>query len=460
MIHPRMLAGCAAIVLTAGCAVPVDSTQAPQAATIPVAVPAPTVPATSTSAAAPRLKNVIVMIGDGMGFNQLDVASLYHRGTAAAQVSVDPVTGTVVHRPVVHDHVLADFDQALAARTTQAGREYVPEQAWSKFSWVLNRPTDSAAAATALATGTKTSNGRVAVDTDKQPLASLSETAIAHGRAAGVVTSVAFSHATPAGFSAHDTDRGDYADIANDQLRSGLTVVMGAGHPQYTRNHDKRSRARYTYLSKSAWTKLSQGRTPFTLTTSLAGFNALTAGPTPQRVFGIAEVASTLQQKRSGSKSTPYAAARNNVPTLATMARGALNVLDNDPDGLFLMVEGGAIDWAAHANQTGRMIEETRSFLDTVAAVEDWVEANSSWDETGYLTGPGADPGWTPITGRAGTVPAVDWHTDDHTASLVPFYARGTGSAELAARATHHDPVRGRYLDNTALPKVVRALWG
>jgi alkaline phosphatase len=116
------------------------------------------------------------------------------------------------------------------------------------------------------------------------------------------------------------------------------------------------------------------------------------------------------------------------------------------------------------------MIEETRSVLDTVAAVEDWVEANSSWDETllvvtadhetGYLTGPGADPGWTPITGRAGTVPAVDWHTDDHTASLVPFYARGTGSAELAARATHHDPVRGRYLDNTALPKVVRALWG
>jgi alkaline phosphatase len=420
--------------------------------------------------AAPSLKNVIVMIGDGMGFNQLDVASLYHRGTSTAQVLVDPDTGVVTRQPSTPDAVLADFDQALALRTSQYGREYDPAQAWSSFRWVLNKPTDSAAAATAIATGTKTRNGSIGVDTDNDPLPNLTETAIGHGRAAGVVTSVAFSHATPAAFSAHDTDRDDYADIANDQLRSGLTVVMGAGHPRFTRNHNKRSRARYTYLSKTAWTKLRDGRTPFTLTTSLADFEALAEGDTPGRVFGVAQVASTLQQKRSGSTSTPYAAKRNSVPTLATMTRGALNVLDNDPDGLFLMVEGGAIDWAAHANQTGRLIEETRSFLDSVAAVEEWVETNSSWDETllvvtadhetGYLTGRGADPGWTPITGRAGTVPAVSWHTDEHTASLVPFYARGLGSAELAARATHTDPVRGRYLDNTALAKVVRALWG
>jgi alkaline phosphatase len=448
--------------LVSGCATP-PIQPSPPSASVAAALAVP-------AAAPPKLKNVIVMIGDGMGYNHLDLASLYHRGTSAAQVAVDPGTGVVTRQPSTPDGALADFDQALAMRTSQAGREYEPAQAWSSFRWVLKKPTDSAAAATAIATGTKTRNGSIGVDVDKDPLTNLTETAIGNGRAAGVVTSVAFSHATPAAFSAHDTDRGDYADIANDQLRSGLTVVMGAGHPQYTKNHNKRSKARYTYLSKAAWTNLRKERTPFTLTTSLADFEALTEGDTPERVFGVAQVASTLQQKRSGSTRTPYAAKRNGVPTLATMTRGALNVLDNDPNGLFLMVEGGAIDWAAHANQTGRVIEETQSFLDSVAAVEEWVETNSSWDETllvvtadhetGYLTGRGANPGWTPITGAAGTVPAVTWRTDEHTASLVPFYARGLGSTDLAARATHTDPVRGRYLDNTALAKVVRALWG
>ena len=77
---------------------------------------------------------------------------------------------------------------------------------------------------------------------------------------------------------------------------------------------------------------------------------------------GTAQAYTTLQQSRSGDgQAAPYAVPlTTTLPDLATMTRGALNVLDSDRDGFFLMIEGGAVDWAAHANQTGRTIEGTR----------------------------------------------------------------------------------------------------
>ena len=71
-----------------------------------------------------------------------------------------------------------------------------------------------------------------------------------------------------------------------------------------------------------------------------------------------------------------------NVPSLETMTRGALAYLSQDPNGFFVMIEGGAVDWAAHANNTARIIEEQVDFNRSVAAVVEWVEQNSSWDET------------------------------------------------------------------------------
>jgi alkaline phosphatase len=66
------------------------------------------------------------------------------------------------------------------------------------------------------------------------------------------------------------------------------------------------------------------------------------------------------------------------VPTLIEMTRAALNVLDNDPDGFLLMTEGGAVDWAAHAGQSGRLIEEQHDFDETVEAVVDWVSRRTA----------------------------------------------------------------------------------
>ena len=108
------------------------------------------------------------------------------------------------------------------------------------------------------------------------------------------------------------------------------------------------------------------------------------SGPTPSRVCGVAQVYQTLQQDRAGDPTAdPYVVPLiQTVPTLEEMTKAALNILDDDPDGFVLMVEGGAVDWASHANQDGRMIEEEIDFNKAVEAVVDWVQANSNWGET------------------------------------------------------------------------------
>ncbi|MEZ4485173.1 MAG: alkaline phosphatase, partial [Syntrophotaleaceae bacterium] len=188
-------------------------------------------------------------------------------------------------------------------------------------------------------------------------------------------------------------------------------------------------------------------------------------------LLGIPQVERTLQQRRDGDpQAWPYAVPLlKTVPTLTEMTRAALNVLDNDADGFLLMVEGGAVDWASHANQTGRMLEEQLDFDRTVAAVVHWVETCSNWDqtllivtadhETGYLTGPGSDPGWQPLVGNGrNRLPTMEWHHDNHTNSLVPLFAKGRGAEGLFPLVKGHDPVRGPYVDNTALAEAVLAV--
>lgn len=222
------------------------------------------------------------------------------------------------------------------------------------------------------------------------------------------------------------------------------------------------------------------------------------------RVVGIARTASTLQARREGlgaAASLSGMAFNDDVPNLATMSVGALNVLAKDEDGFFVMIEGGAVDWMGHANNMPRFIEEQVDFNLAVDAVIDWVEANSSWDETlliitadhetGGIWGEGT---WTNSTGGpvaasmdrdaveaarfnpaedifnrflavqdrgAGNMPGYQFASGNHTNELVPLWAIGKG-ADHFAKFTRTD-VRagqlwgeaygwdGRYVDNTSV---------
>lgn len=423
-------------------------------------------------------KNIIVLISDGAGYNQFDIASLYESGQTYRQVRVDPAAGTVDHLPGTPTQVYENYPvQVGQSHYSASGRAaYTTEDAWGDFSWVASGATDSAAAGTALGTGIKTNNGMLGFDPNANRLVTVGEQAKAMDKKVGLVTSVPFNHATPAGFIAHNASRNDYHGLATEMIDSGVDVLMGGGHPYYTDDNTTRS-AKFgpgSWISQADFDRVSGGQTPFTFIDAKSDFEALaTSEDTPEKVFGLAQVSETLQYNRSGlahNNVLPGTDRPNNVPSLATMTNGALNVLEEDPDGFFLMVEAGAVDWAGHANQTTRVIEEQMDFNDSVEAVNAWVEEKSNWDETlvivtadhetGYLAGSGSNPGWEPMQGVAGQVPGVSWHSGGHTNALVPLYAKGAGADLLTARADQWDLVRGAYVDNIEIGQTIFDLLG
>ena len=436
-------------------------------------VPGDRADAKSGDTAPARVKNIILMIGDGCGFNQIEAASLYRFGKKNGQI----------YETFPHRYAMSTY--------SADGEGYDPERAWSEFDYVLNGFTDSAAAATAMATGAKTADRVVAMTAEGVPLKTILEQAEELGKATGVVTTVPISHATPAAFVAHNIFRRNYEQIAVEMLEaSAIDVIMGAGHPLFDNNGNpvtEPNSFRY-FGGPTVWEELQAGRVgsdadgdgtpdPWALIGSREEFRRLANGPTPKRILGVAQVFLTLQQLRDGTDDnitddTPYQVPKiESVPTLVEMVLGAVNVLDNDPDGFVLMIEGGAIDWANEDNQGGRMIEEQIDFDLAVEAVVKWIESNSNWEETilivtsdhesGCLTGPGSDPNIKPLLNNGvGKLPGLEWHSDTHTNSLVPIFASGSAATHLNKLADEIDPVRGRYLDNAELGAFIMGLLG
>ncbi len=422
--------------------------------------------------AAPVAKNIIVMIADGWGFNHVAATDYYQYGERGRQVY--------------------ERTFRLYAMDTHSLKvpPYDPEKAWSDFTWVMGGATDSAAAATTMSTGVKTLNGAIGVDENNNPLEHAIDHAEELGKATGVVTSVLLSHATPAAFVAHDRSRGKYEEISKEMIeRSAVDVIMGCGHPDFDTNgkpipEDVEKAYRYVG-GPDTWAKVVAGTAgadcdgdgtpdPWTLVQTRAGFDALQTGETPKRVLGVVPVQTSLQVERAvddnPADDTPFQDPfLDTSPTLAELSLAALNVLDNDPDGLYLMIEGGAIDWASHENHAPRMLEEMIDYNQAIEAVVDWVEKNSSWDETlvivtgdhecGYLTGPGSDPEMQPVQNNGkGALPGLEWHKRSHTNSLIPLYVRGAGAELFEVQVVGTDPKYGPYVDNSAIGKVAFTL--
>ncbi len=418
-------------------------------------------------------KNVILMISDGCGYNHIDAASIFQFGETGKQIYEQfPVKYGMSTYPI-------------------NGRHYDPDSAWSDFDYVKIKPTDSAAAATAMATGTKTYNGSIGIDSEKKLSENIIERLEAWGKATGVVSTVPFSHATPAAFVAHNGNRINYEEIAHEMImNSKVEVIMGGGHPYFNKTGQLKPDSSFRIVGgEEVWTAVANGMAGndcdgdgiedrWLLIENRSDFQKLGFGITPKRVIGVPKIAQTLQQERGEYKDAdPFAVPFiETVPTLAEMTKAVLNILDNDPDGFFIMIEGGAIDWASHKNQAGRMIEEEIDFNLAVEAIVNWVETNSSWHETlvivtgdhetGYLTGlnsgiqPDGKSVWNPIENRGkGILPGMEWHSGEHTNSLVPFFSKGAGSELFHQYADEIDPVRGGYLDNVEIGKVLFSIF-
>ena len=438
--------------------------------------------------------NVILLIADGMGYNHIDVANLFTDGQASYQdQNANPNLAAHGSDSVaVQDY--QSFDAQLSMETGYVySQPYAEIDPW-KSPWHTTRAhpnvdlnvTDSAAAATAMSTGVRTKGGYLGLDDDEEPLVDMVDVASAEGLATGVVTSARFWSDTPAGFAVHTDDDDTDGIIAQLLGHEDLDVVMGGGHPEFTNNGEPKS-PYYRYVQEDLWNALNGGPTveelaDWTLVDDRPGFQALATGETPRRVFGLAPTDGALFHDRPGDRATPFAAPMaENIPHLSEMARGTLNVLANASDeGFFAMIEQATVDSAGHAGELGRTIENMVAFHETVDAVIEWVETESSWaettvivtadHETGNLQGAGTvDSGdFQPITGSAGALPAAEFtdFTDGepgeenphyHTHQLVPLFAQGPATAGLVAAATSSDPVRGDYLQNTDIAEVLHA---
>jgi alkaline phosphatase len=329
-----------------------------------------------TGAVAPP--RVILFVGDGMGFPHVQGGGLYAYGSAGSLV--------------------------------MEGLPYAGRLVTASLTGV----TDSAAGATALATGHKTWNGVIGMDRELVAIESVLAAARARGLAGGIVTTDAITGATPASFYAHVSSRGDREEIAGQLLADPPEVVLGGGG---------------------------------------ATLDALLPGHDVQVVNTRTELYAATRDERPffgvfAEDTLPFVVdGYDDQPTIAEMTAYALDVLDDDPDGFFLVVEGARIDHASHGNDGDKVHQETAAFDEAVAAAVAWASAGG-YDPTVLVTADHECGGLEVSGGGApGVVPDSEWRWGQHTNADIPVFGAGPFA----------EAIDGQRLDNTWVHAVLDA---
>ncbi len=284
-------------------------------------------------------KNIILLIGDGMG-----VSEVY---------------------------------AGLTANKGSLNLERCTEYGFSKTQSASHYVTDSGAGGTAIATGKKTYNGAISVDTDTLPVKTILEYAEDEGLSTGLVSTSSITHATPASFIAHRKSRSDYEGIASDFLKVDIDLFIGGGLNNFNKRKDS------VNLIEELTNK---------------GY---------QVVYSMDE-AETIDSGKLVVFTAPfhnvkYSEGRGDMLPKAT--KKAIDVLSKNEKGFFVMIEGSMIDWGGHANDCQYIINEMLDFDRAVKEALDFAELDG---ETGAFT------------------------TKGHTGVMVPVFAYGPGAHEFS----------------------------
>ena len=276
----------------------------------------------------PHVKNVILMIGDGMGFEILTLARYYSLSILRSDLYIFEV-----------------------ARLGSTG--YVTTHS---LDYLV---TDSAAAGTALATGFKTNNGMISVLPNGMSLETVLERAQKLGKSVGLVTTTRITHATPAAFASHVVSRGMENEIAVQLIYHKVNVLLGGGlrHfiPKEVPGSKRKDSRDLIKEAKALGYLIVRNRTQL-----------LAVDPSRTRLllglFSLSHMAYEIDRKGTGQ------------PSLAEMTKKAIEILSRDKDGFFLMVEGGRIDHACHANDAAAAIMDTLAFDEAVKVALDFAK--------------------------------------------------------------------------------------
>lgn len=318
-----------------------------------------------------EVKNVIYMIGDGMGLSHVSAMMIHNRYKRTA------------------------FDRSNA---TGMVKTYSSN----------NRVTDSAAAGTALAAGYKTNNGTLGIAGNGDTVFSILSIAGKMGKKTGIVVTCEIEHATPAAFYAHVGSRGSMEEIAMQLSEDSIDVLIGGGYKYFNNRKDKidlikkmEDKSYSSYQNFSDLKKVSSGKVLALVdSVRLPYYDEGRGDYLPKATSKALEIL-TNNGEKSGDK------------------------------GFFLMVEGSQIDFAGHKNDIKKVINEMEDFDKAIGVAFDYADSHpgtlvvvTADHETGGLTLPSGNSDFT--KGESGV--NYKFGTTSHTGIMVPVFSYGTGA--------------------------------
>jgi len=312
-------------------------------------------------------KNIILMIGDGMGIGQI-TAGMYANGNHL-NLEQFPIVG--LQKTHAYDNLI----------------------------------TDSAASATAMACGVKTYNAAIGVDKDTIPVQSILEEASLKGLKTGLVATSTIVHATPAAFISHQPMRSMYEFIAEDFLKTDIDLFIGGGYKFFSEQRTNEQSLVPQLIKK--------------------GFTVSSISQEDLKDIKLSSV-QKLAYFTATNSPIPEATGRDYLPTASIIAANFLN--RSKKQGFFLMIEGSQIDWGGHANDTKYIISEVKDFDKAIGKILNFAKRDK---ETLVIVTADHETGGFAINPKSKMDSIQGGFTDSyHTGTMVPVFAYGPG-AEL-----------------------------
>lgn len=310
-------------------------------------------------------KNVILMIGDGMGLGQI-TAGMYANGN-------------------------------------RLNLEQFPIVGLQKTYAYNNLITDSAASATAIACGVKTYNAAIGVNKDTVPVQSILEEAAIKGLKTGLIATSTIVHATPAAFISHQPMRSMYEYIAEDFLKADIDLFIGGGYKFFNSQRKADNDLIPKFLRK--------------------GFTVSSIANEELEDINLSGV-KKLAYFTANDSPIPKATGRDYLPKASIIGANFLN--RNKKQGFFLMIESSQIDWGGHANDTKYIITEVKDFDNAIGKILEFAKKDK---ETLVIVTADHETGGFAINpkSRMDSIRGAFTNTY-HTGTMVPVFAYGPGS--------------------------------
>ena len=279
-----------------------------------------------------RTKNIIFMVSDGMSFGTLVMADLYLKRKFG--------------RP---SNWMGLYEQNLAQRAVMD---------MASASSVV---TDSSAASSSWGGGVRVKNGSLNISPDGKENMPILQKFKKAGKKVGCVTTVMVNHATPAGFCTWSKSRNAMDEIALNYTELGFDVMLGGGSKYFDPAHRKDKKDLFAVLKKKGYT-VARTR------------SEMQKAPTNKPLYGLfAEEALPYSIDRAQSSEE-----QTKTPTLAEMTAKAIDQLKSHPNGFVMQVEGGKVDWAAHANDIGALLYDQVAFDEAVGVALEFAKADGN----------------------------------------------------------------------------------